>query len=251
MSPAVTARRGALGLRRGLPVPALALLAAVGAAVFVAPGPAEAAVPGRQPLVALLHDHVARTAPAVHAHRLGTVAGRRPLTRVRTVLPLLGHARSADGRAWVHVALPGRPNGRVGWIAADRTRLTSTGWRIAVKLGARSVTVYYFGHAVRRFRAIVGAPSTPTPRGRFFIEEALALGARDAGAPYALATSARSDVLQEFDGGPGQIALHGTDNLRGSVLGTASSHGCLRLGTRAITWLARRIGAGVRLTVAR
>jgi lipoprotein-anchoring transpeptidase ErfK/SrfK len=250
MSLAVTAGRGALGVCRGLPVSAVAVLVAVCAGGFVAPAPAGAAVPGRQALVVLLRDHVARTAPDVHARRITTVAGRRPLTRVRTVLPVLGLSTSADGRAWVHVALPGRPNGRTGWIAAERTRPTSTGWRIAVKLGARSVTVYYFGHAVRRFRAVVGAPSTRTPRGHFFIEEAVSLSARDAGGPYALATSARSEVLQEFDGGPGQIALHGTDNLRGS-LGTASSHGCVRLSTRAITWLARRIGAGVPLTVGR
>jgi lipoprotein-anchoring transpeptidase ErfK/SrfK len=55
-------------------------------------------------------------------------------------------------------------------------------------------------------------------------------------------------VLQEFDGGPGQIALHGTDNLSGA-LGTAASNGCIRLSTRAITWLARRIGSGVPLTI--
>ena len=251
MSLAVTAGRGVLGLCRGLPVPGVAVLAAVCVGGLVAPAPARAAVPGRQTLVALLRDHVARTAPDVRARRITTVAGRRPLTRVRTVLPVLEHSSSADGRAWVHVALPGRPNGRTGWIAADQTRPTSTGWRIAVKLGARSVTVYYFGHAVRRFRAVVGAPSTRTPRGHFFIEEAVSLGARAAGSPYALATSARSEVLQEFDGGPGQIALHGTGNLPGSVLGTASSHGCVRLSTRAITWLARRIGAGVPLTVGR
>lgn len=103
------------------------------------------------------------------------------------------------------------------------------------------------GRLVRRFRAVVGAPSTPTPRGRFFVEEAVALAAQ-VGGPYALATSARSDVLQEFDGGPGQIALHGTNELAGA-LGHASSHGCIRLGTRAITWLAYRIGSGVGLTI--
>ena len=89
-------------------------------------------------------------------------------------------------------------------------------------------------------------PATPTPRGQFFVEEALALSPREAGAPFALATSARSNVLQEFDGGPGQIALHGTDNLPGA-LGTAASHGCVRLSTGDITWLARRIGSGVPL----
>ena len=55
-------------------------------------------------------------------------------------------------------------------------------------------------------------------------------------------------MLQEFEGGPGQIALHGIDGLRGE-LGTAVSHGCIRLARTAITWLAHRIGAGVPVTV--
>jgi lipoprotein-anchoring transpeptidase ErfK/SrfK len=110
--------------------------------------------------------------------------------------------------------------------------------------------VYHFGRVARRFRAVIGKPSTPTPRGQYFIEEALALSSQAAGGPFALATSARSNVLQEFDGGPGQIALHGTHNLSGAP-GTAASHGCVRLSTNAITWLARRIGSGVPLTVTR
>ena len=71
---------------------------------------------------------------------------------------------------------------------------------------------------------------------------------RASGNPFALATSARSNVLQEFEGGPGQIALHGTNGLSGAP-GTAASHGCIRLNTSAITWLARRIGSGVPLTI--
>lgn len=88
-----------------------------------------------------------------------------------------------------------------------------------------------------------GTAPTPTPRGQFFVEEGLALSPYDPGGPFALATSARSDVLREFDGGPGQIAIHGTDNLSG-VPGTAVSHGCIRLRTHAIAWLAKRIGSG-------
>ena len=37
-------------------------------------------------------------------------------------------------------------------------------------------------------------------------------------------------------------------NLPGA-LGTASSHGCIRLDTPDITWLAMRIGPGVPLTI--
>ena len=77
---------------------------------------------------------------------------------------------------------------------------------------------------------MIGKPSTPTPRGAFFIEEALALSSYETGGPFALATSARSNVFQEFEGGPGQIGIHGTDNLSGAP-GSAASHGCIRLRT--------------------
>ena len=70
------------------------------------------------------------------------------------------------------------------------------------------------------------------------------------GGPFALATSARSNVLQEFEGGPGQIALHGLNNV-GGTLGTAVSHGCVRLDTGAMRWLVARIGPGVPVTITR
>jgi lipoprotein-anchoring transpeptidase ErfK/SrfK len=207
-------------------------------------------VPPSQPLVVLLHDHVARTGPNAHAGRIESVASRRPLTRARTVLPILARESSRRRGSWLQVRLPGRPNSHKGWISTNRTRLTSTYWRIAVKLSTRRLTVYFGGSARRHFRVVVGKPSTPTPRGVFFIEEALALSSYEAGGPYALATSARSNVFQEFEGGPGQIGIHGTNNLTGAP-GTAVSHGCIRLGTHAISWLARRVGAGVPLTIER
>lgn len=228
--------------------PAVALLAAASGCVLATPAhAADSTVRASQSLVVLLHDHIARTRPNLHARRIDAVASLRPLTRVRTVLPVLGHAVRTP---WVRVRLPGRPNGRTGWIRTWQTRRASTEWHIQIKLSARRVIVYRDGRPARRFRAVVGSPSTPTPRGRFFIEEAIALSPQDHGGPFALATSARSEVLQEFDGGPGQIGLHGTNNLSGA-LGTAVSHGCVRLATPAITWLARRIGGGVPLTIRR
>jgi lipoprotein-anchoring transpeptidase ErfK/SrfK len=201
-----------------------------------------------QALVVLLGDHVARRAPNADGGRIEAVSARRPLTRSRTVLPVLGHGGRDD--TWLRVRLPGRPNGHTGWISAARTRSASTPWRIVVSLAARRVIVSREGRIVRRFPAIVGKASTPTPRGTFFVEEALRLSPSAPGAPFALATSARSNVLQEFDGGPGQIALHGTDHLSGT-LGTAASHGCVRLAPRAIAWLASRIGAGVPVAIVR
>ena len=85
-------------------------------------------------------------------------------------------------------------------------------------------------------------------RGRFFVEEALALSPSAHGGPFALATSARSSVYQEFEGGPGQIAMHGVANLGGTP-GTAISHGCVRLANRNIAWLAARISPGVPVAI--
>ena len=239
-----------LGPRRGSSaLLALSLLAAATGYVAVAPAHASAG-PERaasQALVVLQQGHVARSGPSRHAKRIEYVAARRPLTGVRTVLPALGESDSA---AWVRVRLPGRPNSHVGWIRTAHTRQASTLWRLSLDLSARRVTVRLGGRVKRRFAAVIGTSSTPTPLGRFFVEEGVALAPWHAGGPYALATSARSNVLQEFAGGPGQIALHGTAGLAGA-LGSASSHGCIRLDTGAITWLARRIGGGVPLSVRR
>jgi lipoprotein-anchoring transpeptidase ErfK/SrfK len=150
----------------------------------------------------------------------------------------------------LHVRLPGRPNGSTGWIDARATVSSWTSWRIVVNTSSRRVTAYWHGRSVRVFKAVVGKASTPTPQGVFFVEEAIQLAANAAGAPYALALSARSAVLQEFDGGPGQIALHGLRNV-GGTLGTAVSHGCVRLDTAAMRWLIFRIGPGVPVTIRR
>ena len=160
---------------------------------------------------------------------------------------MLGYATTRRVR-WVRVRLPGRPNSQTGWIQAARTVPSVTAWRLVIDLSARRISAYHDGALARRFRAVVGKSSTPTPRGAFFVEEVIRTPAGEVGGPYGLATSARSNVFQEFGGGPGQIGVHGTTGLSGA-LGTAVSHGCVRLSPPAITWLAKRISSGVPLTI--
>lgn len=204
-----------------------------------------AAVRPTQELVALFRQHEARSEPTARSAPLGLVHATTPITEERTVLPVL--ARHGQ---WLKVRLPGRPNGHTGWISLGATARSVTDWHLVVDLSRRQVSVYRAGRAVRVFEAVVGKPSTPTPIGDFFVEESIALSPADVGAPFALALSARSNVLQEFDGGPGQIALHGLTNV-GGVLGSAVSHGCVRLGNGAMRWLAARIGPGVPVTITR
>jgi lipoprotein-anchoring transpeptidase ErfK/SrfK len=181
------------------------------------------------------------------ADPLKRVTATRPITGEQTVLPVLG-ATWHGGLQWLHVRLPGRPNGTAGWIERSGTKLEYTPWRIVVSTARRRVFVYDAGRIARSFAAVVGAPATPTPKGQFFVEENVAEPPSFPGAPYALALSARSNVYQEFDGGPGQIAIHGVDNVGGAP-GTAASHGCIRLETSDITWLADRIDPGVPVTI--
>jgi hypothetical protein len=207
-----------------------------------------ASVRAEQPLAQLLSSHRAHRTPSASSEVIEDLAPSRPITGERTTLPVISRATTRDGIVWLRVMLPGRPNSSSGWIAAQGTHASATGWRLAVSLRARRVTVYRHGRVVRRFSAVVGKPSTPTPTGRFFVEETLQMTGGEPGGPFALALSARSDALQEFEGGPGQIALHGRDNL-GGVLGAAESHGCMRLDTASIDWLAERIGPGVPVTI--
>jgi L,D-transpeptidase catalytic domain len=216
----------------------------------VAPGTGADTVPekGAHELALLLRPHMARSAPDERSVGLRLVGSRRPLTGERTVLPVLGHRTDADGRRWLRVGLPGRPNGHTGWIRQRSTVSSTTSWHVVVDLSMRRTIVYNRGRAARFFRAIVGKPSTPTPTGEFFVEESIQMRRGDPGAPYALALSARSNVLQEFDGGPGQIALHGLGNI-GGELGSAVSHGCVRLDNEAMRWLVLRIRPGVRVRI--
>jgi lipoprotein-anchoring transpeptidase ErfK/SrfK len=223
-------------------IAALVLSAAVWAAA------AQAAPKPTQEVVALLTTHAAFAQPSEKAAKLRRVQAQRPLTNERTVLPVLAHKRSTAGARWLLVRLPGRPNGHTGWIKKQGTVLAKTGWHIVVHTATRQMTVYKRGRVALDVKAVVGKPSTPTPHGEFFVEESLALRAGDVGAPFALALSARSDVFQEFEGGPGQIALHGLTGV-GGVPGTAVSHGCVRLANSIMRWLVLRIGPGVPVTI--
>jgi lipoprotein-anchoring transpeptidase ErfK/SrfK len=225
-----------------------ALVVVVACALLAAAAATASAPPASQELALFLRAHTAVTQPGSHGRPMLVVSRTRPITEERTALPVIGHVTGPRGTKWLRVLLPGRPNGRSGWIKQEGTYRRDTPWRIVIRTSQRRVTVYERGHAVRSFEAVVGKPSTPTPVGRFFVEEAIELSSSDVGAPYALALSARSNVLQEFAGGPGQIALHGLQHV-GGVLGTAASHGCVRLGNDVMRWLVYRVGPGVPVTV--
>jgi lipoprotein-anchoring transpeptidase ErfK/SrfK len=154
---------------------------------------------------------------------------------------VLAERKGPDGRLWLRVRLPERPNGASAWIPADVTELTSTPWRIVVSVSRRTVTLERDGRVFRSFRAVVGVHGTPTPTGLFAVSERVSQPDPHAFyGPWVLLLTAYSDTLERFDGGPGQISIHGRD---GSSLldplGTARSHGCVRIDNAGIELLAR------------
>jgi hypothetical protein len=204
--------------------------------------------------------HVAKlVSPALVRERPGGAPGGLRLgTRARwgggeNALLVLGSAHDDRGRRWMRVQLPVRPNGRTGWISADRVRVRRTTVRVRISLSRRTVELLRGGRRRWRVGAVIGAPATPTPTGRFAISEPIRQPDPDGFlGPWALHLTAFSDVLDDYGGGPGRVAIHG----RGGAslldpLGTARSHGCIRISNAAIRRLAAVARAGTPVTIGR
>lgn len=147
---------------------------------------------------------------------------------VRTVFAVLARrVDSACRTTWLRVQLPVRPNGAKGWIRARDVELFSVRTRVVVDLSRRQVTVYRRGAVVLRARAAIGTPATPTPTGRFYVNQRL-LAANPNGVwgPGGVGISAFSPTLVNWTQG-GPIAIHGTD--RPELIGSEVSHGCVRV----------------------
>ncbi|HVS99594.1 MAG TPA: L,D-transpeptidase [Solirubrobacterales bacterium] len=150
---------------------------------------------------------------------------------------------TAGGRCWVKVRLPGRPNRRAGWASARRLLVRPTPWRLVASLPSRTLDVYRGGHLLRMLHAVVGAPDTPTPPGIFSIVHVWRADPDSFVGSWVLGLTAHSDVLRHFEGGSGEVGIHGRGGASLSdPLGSAASHGCIRLANRAIDWLVRTIG---------
>lgn len=160
--------------------------------------------------------------------RAGIRFEKRNVNGVATVFGVLASRVDRSCRATHYkVQLPIRPNGATGWVRAADVRLRAVHTRIAVDLSQRRITLFRDGRVILVTTAVIGAPSTPTPTGRFYVNQRL-LAANPTGdyGPGAVGISAFSPVLLHWaQGGP--IAIHGTN--APDMIGFAVSHGCLRI----------------------
>jgi len=189
-----------------------------------------------------------RSAPRAGARRIGLLRGIAPYNGNPEVLLVVGATSSPRHGVWYRVLLNGRPNDAAGWVPAAAVRVTPTPMRVMVRLSRRQVTVFRAGRPVARFRAAVGTAANPTPTGRFGISE-IVPQRRPHGfyGTHIITLTAHSEKLNDFDGGDGRVALHGTN--RPALLGRAVSHGCVRLSNAAITRIARMVPPGAPIDI--
>jgi len=156
-------------------------------------------------------------------------------------------ARLPSGQTWLQIEVPGRPNGRRGWVAQgalesahavdgylriDRATLRATLFR-----GARAVFSAPIG---------VGKASTVTPAGHFYVMEKLVTVNAPAYGPFALGTSAYAPTLNEWPGG-GVVGIHGTNEPQ--LIPGRPSHGCIRMRNADITRLWATIALGTPIEI--
>jgi hypothetical protein len=205
--------------------------------------------PGRRSHFAFVNRRaIARARPRAGARAVARLRLRTQDGTDELVLALERRA-DRDGRPWLKVRLPVRPNGTTGWVPEDALgplHRVNTWLRIDTR--RFRATLVRRGRVVFRARIGVGEPQWPTPRGEYYIRSRLSgYGARGSFyGPIAFGTSAHSDELTDWPAG-GIVGIHGT-SLPHLIPGRIS-HGCVRLRNRDIVRLDRLMPVGTPLTI--
>ncbi len=240
--------------RHALPAATLAALAvgcgAARRAPLPAPSPAPATLPAAAP--ASGHSSLARPGFSVIARairgrvelyrRPGAALGQRAQRSPDARFPLVMLVKQAQP-GWLEVSLPVRPNQSTAWIHRGAVTIGYVAYHVDVEIRRHRLVLWRGSRLLDRWRIGVGTVATPTPPGLYYIIQQFRLS--DPGGPYgpyALGLSAYSNVLQSFGSGPGQIALHGTNDPGG--IGSNVSHGCIHLSNPEITRLAHLLPLG-------
>ena len=138
---------------------------------------------------------------------------------------LLATARRGD---WFSVLVPVRPNGDELWVRAGDVTLSTVPDLIRIDIASRSLTWTRAGRVELSVPVAVGAPTTPTPLGTFFVTDVVPQS-NPSGAygAWIIALNGHSDAYTRFEGGDPRIAIHGTNDP--SSIGQPVSNGCVRV----------------------
>jgi hypothetical protein len=191
-----------------------------------------------------IHEHPVVNSRVLAHTRLETEDG------FPEVYVLLSSFTDAQGLVWVRMRIPGRPNGRIGWVPQSALGdFHVTHWLLEISLSRRRLRAYYNGKLRLSAPVGIGKPSTPTPPGHFWIRERFKLTDRSNPYwPYALGTSDYS-TLTDWPGG-GVVGIHGDFGEPQTIPGDPS-HGCVRMLAGDLAWLAPRVELGTPVHIVR
>jgi lipoprotein-anchoring transpeptidase ErfK/SrfK len=241
---------------------ALPALASAGSAPAVAPAPPAPAsaggAPGVKGSVRLSNERtLTRWAHPVQRAPIRWLPSPRARRIVRThhrtedgfpeVYLVLRSWSDGKGHTWRELRIPGRPNGRTGWV---RNSALGPLYRVRTRLvvDRRKLRATLYKRGRRRWSAPVGVGkrSTPTPAGHFWIREKFKThGSGGLYGPVAFGSSDYS-VLSDWPGG-GVIGIHGTNEP--FLIPGRPSHGCIRVQNRAVRQLWRLMPIGTPLLI--
>jgi len=242
---------GSLAMR----IAVLAIVAAV-SAIVVPPAGSRTGAPlrplasvkvlGSGPLV--WRQVTVRATPSRTGGEVATLKQFRPDFHPRTVLALDAKLNTAGKPSWYRISVPGRPNGRTGWIPAGAAQIAGVDRWLVIYRGSRKFELYVNGELRRTGPIAVGARGMETPIGLFYVQSRFVPKQYPILGAYAFETSGYSK-LSDWPGG-GVVGVHGTNTPW--LIGQAVSHGCVRLRNSDILALRKvmRVGTPVKVVAA-
>jgi hypothetical protein len=226
-----------------------ASLAPLALLALLAFAPGARAVPS-QPLTVPASGYIewpriaVRAEPSRDGRIVTTLSQFEPDFRRRVILALDVRANKRGAAAWYKISLPGRPNGRTGWVNAAGVSLRPVYREIVIRRSRRVLELRDHGRLLLRTTVAVGAPGMETPLGTFYVIWGFRPPDPFLGV-WAFATSAYSR-LSEWPGG-GIVGIHGTSAPQ--LLGQAVSHGCVRVSNSAVLVLKRYVRPGTPIRI--
>jgi len=149
--------------------------------------------------------------------------------------------------AWFRLKVPMRPNGTIGYVRPAAVAVEKVTTRISVDLSRRELSFFRSGKLLFSARVAVGAPKTPTPVGRYYVDQRIIV--TDADGPYGpavLGVSAFSNAPTGWTRGA-PIGIHGTN--QPWSIGRAASSGCIRVRNETLQRLFAATQAGTPVTI--
>ncbi len=188
---------------------------------------------------------VVRSAPSGKARVVGKLREFRPQDyRPQYVLAIAKKKVKGKG-TWYKISVPGRPNGRTGWVPSKLVSIRSIPWQVVVYRDSRVVQLWKNKDLMYSGKVAVGAPGTETPIGLYYVTVRFKPVQVPFLGSFAFEMSAYSK-LSDWPGG-GVVGLHGTTAPH--LLGQAVSHGCIRMSNESADFLRDRIPLGTPVRV--